>query len=177
MRSDVPNPPASGLLVQRLRAEHADDLERFCRRCEAFFELVTGERDAAVTATSLWTSCPPGVALEHKFLFGILRGTDLVAVVDLLEGFPSESEWYVGLLLLLPEERNRQTGRAIWHAMEDWLRSRGGRSARLLVQDQNARAAHFWRSLGFLDEVRVQQTLAGRNNECWQFVKRYDTPA
>ena len=177
MRLDVPRPPAPNLLFQPLRSEHAADLERFCDRCETFFELITGERDAAATAAALLASRPPGVAPDRKFVFGIRRDAEVIAVVDLIEGFPSANEWYVGLLLLLPDERNHQLGRALWHAIEDWIRSRGGRAARLLVQDQNDGAARFWRSLGFVNEIRVQQRLAGRTNECWQFVKRYDTSA
>ena len=177
MPVDAPDLASANLLVERLLPEHAGDLEGFCDRCESFFELITGERDASARAAALLTGRPPGITLEHKFVFGILRGAELVAVVDLLEGFPVVSEWYVGLLLVLPEMRQQKVGSAIWQAMESWVRSRGARCARLLVQDQNPRAARFWRSHGFFDEVRVTQRMTSRTNNCWQLAKRYDASA
>jgi GNAT superfamily N-acetyltransferase len=115
---------------------------------------------------------PSDVSPERKHVIGIERNGRLVAIVDLLEGYPREGEWYVGLLLILPEERNRGLGRAVWNAMEAWMRSGGARVLRLIAQEQNPDAARFWKGVGFSVAGQVHQVLAGRSNLCWQLEKR-----
>jgi ribosomal protein S18 acetylase RimI-like enzyme len=73
--------------------------------------------------------------------------------------------------LLLPDERARGAGRAIWSATEIWVRSLGGRVVRLIVQEQNPRAADFWASLGFVEKGQVPQHLETRTNACWKYEK------
>jgi ribosomal protein S18 acetylase RimI-like enzyme len=180
MVPDLPGLPPLGLAAKMLRATHeADvtDVTEFCRKCSAFFALVASESDADETARNLLEARPPGVEPERKHVVGIQRGNECVAIVDLLEGFPKKAEWYVGLLLLSPEERNRGLGRAVWNAMEAWMRSQGGHLIRLIVQEQNPDAARFWTSVGFSANGQVEQVLASRTNLCWRFEKQLTVPA
>jgi ribosomal protein S18 acetylase RimI-like enzyme len=168
------------LAAKRLRASHESDVAEvteFCRKCGDFFALVASESDADETARHLLEARPPGVEPERKHVLGIQRGNECVAIVDLLEGFPRKAEWYVGLLLLSPEERNRGLGRAVWNAMETWMRSQRCRLIRLIVQEQNPDAARVWRSVGFNANGQVEQVLASRTNLCWRFEKRLTVPA
>jgi GNAT superfamily N-acetyltransferase len=168
-----------GFAAKTLRANHerdVTDVTEFCRKCSSFFALVASESDADETARNLLEARPPGVEPARKHVVGIQRGSECVAIVDLLEDFPRKAEWYVGLLLLLPEERNRGLGRAVWNSMEPWMRSQGGRLTRLIVQEQNPCAARFWRSVGFNADGQVEQVLASRTNLCWRFEKQLTAP-
>lgn len=169
-----------GLTAKMLRASHeADvtDVTAFCRKCSAFFDLLASESDADEAARNLLEARPPGVEPERKHVVGIVRGNEYVAIVDLLEAFPGTTEWYVGLLLLSPEERNRGLGAAIWNAIELRVRLQGGSVIRLIVQEQNPVAARFWRSVGFSASGQVEQVLARRTNLCWRFQKALTAPA
>ena len=173
-----PSLTALGLVVTRLQTMHAATVTDFCRRCSAFFELVTGESDAAKIATELLDKGPPGVDPSRKHVLGIERDDRLVGIVHLIEDFPTEGAWYLGTLLLLPDERNRGTGRAIWTAIETCVHSSGGRVLRLIVQEQNPRAASFWTSLDFVTDGQVPQLMGSRANLCWRFEKHLrDAPA
>lgn len=165
-----------GLTAKRLRAGHYTDVTEFCRKCSAFFDLVASGSDADEAARSLMEARPPGVEPERKHVVGILRGNECVAIVDLLEGFPRTAEWYVGLLLLSPRERNHGLGTAIWNAMEAVMRLQGARLIRLIVQVQNHDAVRFWRSVGFNANGQVEQVLASRTNLCWRFEKALTVP-
>ena len=161
-----------GVAATRLGAAHEATVTEFCRQCSEFFTLVRGEASAAETARLLLESRPPSVDLARKHVIGFERSGEIVAVVDLLEGFPGDAEWYVGLLLLAPGERARGFGTAVWNTTEAWIRAAGGRQLRLIVQEQNPAAAHFWRSVGFTANGEVEQVLAGRTNLCWRFEKQ-----
>lgn len=177
---DLAGLPPHGLAARVLRASHEKDLAdvtEFCRKCSAFFAVVASEPDAHKAACNLLEARPPSVEPECKHVVGILRGDQCVAIIDLLEGFPRTAEWYVGLFLLSPEERNRGLGTAIWDAMEAWMRLKGGRLIRLIVQEQNPDAARFWRSVGFNANGQVEQVLATRTNLCWRFEKVLTIPA
>ena len=153
---------------------HEGDLEsvtEFCQECSAFFTLVAGETPAAETALHLLVARPPEVAPTQKHVIGFTRNGKLVAVVDLLEGFPVESDWYAGLLLLAPHESGSGLGTLIWDATETWIRAAGGRHVRLIVQQQNPGAARFWRSAGFMTHGEVEQVLEKQRNLCWRLEK------
>jgi ribosomal protein S18 acetylase RimI-like enzyme len=167
----LPDLSGLGLTARRLQPTDRERLIELCRSCSEFFELVAGESGPSKTADNLLEKRPPGVDPRRKYLLGVERGDRLVGVIDLIDGYPAKHDWYVGTLLLLPEERARGTGRAIWSATEIWVRSLGGRVVRLIVQEQNPRAADFWASLGFVSKGQVPQYLETRTNACWSYVK------
>lgn len=152
-------------------------MSTFCRQCSAFFTLVAGESPTAETARDLLESRPLGVELTHKHVIGFERSGEVFAIVDLLEGYPGEAEWYVGLLIISPDERARGLGTAVWNAVEAWIRAEGGRHVSLIVQEQNPDAARFWRSVGFTADGKVEQLLATRTNLCWRFEKTLTDPS
>lgn len=166
-----------GVVAKRLDTSQAAAVATFCRQCSAFFTLVAGESPAADTARHLLESRPPSVPLTRKHVIGFERGSTLIAIVDLLEGYPDDGDWYVGLLLLLPEERARGLGATVWTAVEKWIRAEGGRYARLIVQEQNPDAVLFWHAVGFTTNGTVAQHLPARTNNCWCLEKQFLAPS
>ena len=150
---------------------HEAAIATFLRQCSAFFTLVSGELPAD-EVRHLLESRPAGLDLARKYVLGFERSGTLVAIVDLLENYPEPTDRYVGLLVLSPEERNHGLGRAVWSAVEAWVRAEGGRHARLIVQEQNPSAALFWRAVGFTADGTVEQHLPSRTNLCMRFEKR-----
>lgn len=160
-----------GIASRRLESCHEADVATFCEQCSTFFTLVAGEVPAADTARGLLESRPPTVDPTRKHVIGFERAGSLVAIVDLLDGHPDDEDWYVGLLVLLPEQRARGLGKAIWCAVEEWILAAGGRHVRLIVQQQNHEAVLFWRAVGFAAHGTVEQQLQARTNRCWRFEK------
>ena len=154
-----------------LEARSPNFLGSICQQCNAFFSLVTGGSSAAETARHLLVARPLSVDVTRKHVIGLERDGALIAIVDLLEGYPDRDDWYVGLLLLSPGERGRGLGAAVWAAVEQWICAEGGRHARLIVQEQNPAAVRFWRAAGFTADGTVEQRLPARTNLCWRFEK------
>ena len=155
---------------------HEADIAWFLRQCSVFCTLMSGELPPD-EVRHLLESRPLGLDLHRKHVVGFERNGTLVAIVDLLDNYPDTTDWYVGLLVLSPNERNRGLGAAIWTAVEAWVRSEGGRRARLIVQEQNPSAARFWRTVGFTADGIGEQHLPARTNRCLRFEKRLTGPS
>jgi ribosomal protein S18 acetylase RimI-like enzyme len=163
---------ADGVASTRLGAADLLRVTELFGQCAGFLKLVSGDTNPATAARDLLEVGPPDVPAKRKHVLGFEVADQLIGVADLIQDYPGDGDWYVGLLLLLEQYRGRGVGRALWMELESWLHSSGGQAIRLVVQDQNPRAAAFWASLGFVQEGRVSQVLPDRTNVCWKFTKR-----
>jgi ribosomal protein S18 acetylase RimI-like enzyme len=59
----------------------------------------------------------------------------------------------------------------MWTAIESWIRKRGGKSIRLIVQQQNSHARRFWEAHGFTVVDESIQTFPDRENRVWRMLK------
>jgi ribosomal protein S18 acetylase RimI-like enzyme len=99
---------------------------------------------------------------------GLERGNDLVGVAELLAGFPSPKEWYVGLLLLRPNERSAGAGAIVWKNLRTKMKTEGATAVRLIVQKQNPRARRFWEKQGFAVEKEIVAKVGRLESQTWQ---------
>ena len=88
---------------------------------------------------------PPGVPLERKHTFVV----DDIALLDMLEGYPDEHTWFLGLIFLAPAVRGRGLGTRLMHAVRDHARAQGARALRLAVATQHPDARRLYERLGF----------------------------
>ena len=112
---------------------------------------------------------------EHH-IHSVGDGTQLIAVseqgvvgvAELLAGFPSPNEWYIGLLLLRPNARSAGAGTIVWEDLRTMLKIEGATAVRLIVQKQNPRARRFWERQGFAVEKEVAAKVGKLESQTWQ---------
>ncbi|MFI5710715.1 GNAT family N-acetyltransferase [Kribbella sp. NPDC051620] len=117
-----------------------------------YAERVTGYPPGAADAQSLLMMRPDGLHAEQKKVLGVWEGEQLVAVVDLLRGYPDEHTAFIGLLEVHGRHRGRGVGAAAYRGVEEYVGREWGevRTLRLAVVDTNAREAQgFWERQGF----------------------------
>lgn len=111
---------------------------------------VTGYPPGPSDALSLLMVRPESVPESHKVVLGLFDGDELVAVVDLLRGYPESSFVFIGLLLVQGSRQGSGVGAATMSAAEryagQWPEVR---RFRLAVVDTNAAVLGFWRRMGF----------------------------
>lgn len=139
-------------------ADQEADLQSLLESDPGYTERVTGYPPGPSDALSLTVSRPEGVEADQKVVLGAWRpsrtGADeLVAVVDLIRGYPDPSYAFVGLLLVRWELQGTGVGRKVWQQVEelvaDW---QGVERFRLAVVETNARMAlGFWQAMGFAE--------------------------
>jgi GNAT superfamily N-acetyltransferase len=115
-----------------------------------YTERVTGGPPGPSDALSLLMMRPESVPEDHKAVVGAFEGDAMVAVVDLLRGYPTRAHVFVGLLLVDGSRQGSGVGAATMAAVErcagQWPEVR---RFRLAVVDTNPAAAGFWSRLGF----------------------------
>ncbi|TDU89443.1 acetyltransferase (GNAT) family protein [Kribbella voronezhensis] len=117
-----------------------------------YTERITGYPPGAADAQSLLMMRPEGIAEDAKVVLGLWDGEQLVAVVDLLRGYPNGHTGFIGLLEVHGGHRGEGAGRTAYElverfVIEEWPEIR---VLRLAVVDTNAeQAAGFWQRLGF----------------------------
>ena len=159
-------PPAlAGAEFTSLGEAEQPALQRLLERCADFEVLVGGAPPTSEAATELLEACPAGHPLEKKLVFGVERDGDLIGALDLLRDFPEPDDWYLGLLLLAPEERSGGLGAEIVEAVRSWIVAQHGHTIRLAVQEQNEAGARFWNRMGFQPVGTAVQERAAQTNQ------------
>jgi GNAT superfamily N-acetyltransferase len=115
-----------------------------------YSELVMGLPPGPAEAQSLYIDLPPGKGYEDKCLLGIYAAEQrLVGVFDAIRHYPESGEWFIGLLLLEPEQRGQGLGARIYRVFAQWAGTQGAQGIRLAVLEQNVKGERFWLRLGF----------------------------
>ena len=102
---------------------------------------------------------PPGIKLSDKYYFGFFERDELVAVMDLVDGYPDMSTAYIGFFMVDPEHQGKQVGTSIVSETVEYLRIIGKTAVRLAIDKGNPQSSHFWRKNGF--EVLFETQING----------------
>lgn len=140
-------------------------LHRLCVRSSEFYDLIGDELASQTAAAEILGPLDQPYAKGTKHVFGLLEAGEVFAVADLLQGYPTSSEWFIGLLLVDPAHRRRGIGRQFARATIDWIADNGGAVVRLVVQQQNLGAVAFWKGLGFQVEYETQTLVGQRSSD------------
>ncbi|MGE3762339.1 MAG: GNAT family N-acetyltransferase, partial [Kofleriaceae bacterium] len=98
---------------------------------------------------------PPGVTPDRKHVW--VHRTD--AMIDIVDGFPDASTWYLGLIFIAPRVRNTGLGTSLLRALVEHVRASGGSAMRLAVVTTNTGARRLYDRLGFTHLVRKPRAL------------------
>ena len=107
----------------------------------AFWRQTEGIPPRPDEAARLWTDELPG-GDKHVFFDGHV-------VLEMLEGYPEATIWFLGLIFVAPASRGQQRGTEALLALADHIRARGGTRLRLVVLHANHEARRLYERLGF----------------------------
>jgi ribosomal protein S18 acetylase RimI-like enzyme len=140
-------------------------------RCTDFVEATTGHPPRDDEAAQLLAVVPAGKIPADKQVLGLHRDGEMVGVVDLLGGYPTPTDWYVGLFLLSPEVRGAGLGSSVVDEIVERVRADGGQALHLVVREDNPRALAFWRRHRFELIDRRLQDLGTKKNFVFKMVR------
>ena len=147
---------AADLTAERVADADVELFQPLLERCEDFFQRCYGRPARPDEAKQMPGERPPGLSPERGHLVALKDASGgVVGILEAVSDFPSEREWYLGLMLLAPEVRGHRRGEAVIRAYEDWLRSQGALLLRLGVAEPNPSALRFWTRVGFHEEKWV----------------------
>lgn len=93
---------------------------------------------------------PRGIDESSKYYFGLYSGPDLVAVMDIIDGFPSDNVAYLGFFMMNQKYQGKNLGTAIISEAASYLKGIGKTVMRLVIDKGNPQSTHFWHKNGFV---------------------------
>ena len=96
------------------------------------------------------TALPPGKTAEDKYYIGFFAQDTLIAVMDLITGYPTEKTAFIGLFMTDIKYQSKGIGSAIITEAAAYLRTQHFEKIRLGVDKGNPQSYGFWQKNGFV---------------------------
>lgn len=144
--------------VRRMTDADAEKLFAFCKEHTAFYHYCNAEPSKARILEDLRIA-PPGIGPEDKYYVGFFQGDAIVAVLDLIDGYPRPDVAFIGFFMVSADLEGKGVGTALIGEICDYLRQIGKTAVRLAIAADNPQANHFWKKNGFV--VRSQVPMDG----------------
>lgn len=121
---------------------------RLCRGNPMFYQYI-GEDVSDESLRADLKALPPGKGLSDKYYVGFYQGSDLIAVADLVLGYPNKSTAFIGFFMVSAEAQGKGVGTALVSELSQCFRDEGFTELRLGYVMGNQQSAQFWKKQGF----------------------------
>lgn len=135
--------------IRRLDDSDADDILNFCQKNTLYYQYCGAETSKEQVLNDLHIT-PPGVNIADKYYVGFFNDAEMVAVLDLIDGYPESDLAYIGFFMMNATLQGKQLGSAIIQDVCAYLKQIGKTAIRLGIAKDNPQANHFWKKNGFL---------------------------
>jgi ribosomal protein S18 acetylase RimI-like enzyme len=135
-------------IIRRLNDSDTDDILDFCQKNTMYYQYCGAEISKDQVLNDLHIT-PPGVDIADKYYVGFFNGEEMVAVLDLIDGYPEPAIGYIGFFMMNAALQGKQIGSAIIQDVCSYLKQIGKTAIRLGIAKDNPQANHFWKKNGF----------------------------
>lgn len=135
-------------VVKKLEDSDIQDILHLCCANTIYYEYCP----PMVTEESIkedMTVLPPNTKMDDKFYMGFYAEGRLIAVMDLITGYPEQNIAFIGFFMTDVSIQKRGIGSEIISEVCDHLRQQSFASVRLAWVKGNPQAEHFWLKNGF----------------------------
>lgn len=140
--------------VRRMDDSDADGILRFCRENTVFYQYCQAEPSKERILNDLHAT-PPGVEPSDKYYVGFFQHQKLIALMDLIDGYPEPDMCFIGFFMMNAALQGKQIGSGIIRDVCAYLKQAGKKAIRLAIAEDNPQANHFWTKNGFLAIKKV----------------------
>ena len=139
---------SSRFSVRVLDERDADEIFRLCRGNTQFYQFCGAKAEKEQVLRDLRIT-PPGVDASFKYYLGFYEGQELIAVMDLIDGYPEPGIGYIGFFMLERARQGKELGSSIIREVEAYWKRLGNTALRLGIDKENPQSTHFWKKNGF----------------------------
>ncbi len=142
--------------VRRMGDSDAESILHLCSGNAQYYRYCEAEPKIEQLLDDLHIT-PPNISTSDKYYVGFYEDKTLVAVMDLIDGYPNADLAYIGFFMMDPTYQGNQIGTAIIGEVTGYLRSIGKTAVRLAIDKGNPQSTHFWKKNGFqiISEAKV----------------------
>ena len=134
---------SSKYIVKKLEDSDIQDIFELCRENKLYYEYCP----PAATEKSIkkdMDALPPNIKVDDKLYIGFYADGKLIAVMDLICGYPEKKIVYIGFFMTNVKIQKRGIGSEIISELCGYLKQEGFVSVRLAWVKGNPQAEHFW---------------------------------
>lgn len=139
-----------GYSVKLLELKDAVVLQALYEQCVEFALLTDGQPPSSTAARDEFDAVPDGKTTEDKYILGLFDPkNELIGMIESMRHYPDNQTWWLGLVMLSPEQRGQGLGSEFYQAFENWVSAQGVKQVSLSVVEANELSLQFWKSLEF----------------------------
>lgn len=142
--------------VRLMDNSDADEILAFCLQNTQYYQYCGKQPSRELILNDLRVT-PPGVSSSSKYYVGFYDGDLLVAVLDLIDGYPDRSNAFIGFFMMNRQLQGREIGSGIIREACRCLKEAGITSVLLGIDAGNPQSTRFWKKNGFLVIREVEQ--------------------
>lgn len=134
--------------VRRMTESDIGLIYGLCLDNQQYYEYCSKEPSTELIKDDL-NITPPGKSMSDKYYVGFFDGEKLIAVLDLIDGYPEDDIAFIGFFMLAKELQGQGLGSLMVTEICDYLKSIGFKKVRLGIDKDNPQSNHFWKKNGF----------------------------
>lgn len=102
--------------------------------------------------------------MHDKFVLGLFNNNNrLLAMIESIRHYPDQQTFWIGLMMVVPDQRRRGIGTHFYRAFEDWVSKGGVSQISLGVVQINELGLQFWKKMGFQVISKTSPQVFGNN--------------
>lgn len=144
--------------VRALDENDADIILQLCRQNTLFYEYTEAEPVREQILDDMMIT-PPGKDLSDKYYVGFFDDRSLIAVMDLIDGYPEDDIAFIGFFMMDQHHQGKHIGSAIITEVVSYLQRIRRTAVRLAIDKGNPQSTHFWKKNGF--EIILETDIHG----------------
>lgn len=143
--------------IRRMTADDIDTVFDLLIENQPYF-LCCGTQPTKELVQSDITVGPPGIPAAQKYYLGFFKEDTLLAVMDLIDGYPEAQYAFIGFFMLRLSMQGKGEGSRLIGEILEYLRQLGFSAVRLGIDKNNANGIRFWTKNGFeiLKEIKKE---------------------
>ena len=143
--------------VRKITASDISPVYRLARSNARYYRYL-GKVPTRESLTEIISEVPDGVSMTCKHFVGFYNDDDvLIAVMDLITGYPETDDAFIGWLMVDGEMHGRGIGSGIFADVRAAMKAAGYDYMSLAVVKNNEEALKFWKEQGFKE---VEETVS-----------------
>lgn len=145
--------------VRFLTNDDSEMIYKLCKGNPLYYEYCP----PAVTRNSIRediVALPPNIDIEHKYYVGFFDSEKMIAVMDLIDGYPDKDIAFIGFFMTDVCVHDKGIGSAIISELLKYLKDERYTVVRLAWVKGNPQAEHFWIKNGFTAIKETSSTAA-----------------
>lgn len=134
--------------VRKLNDSDVDAVFRLCMENTQFYEYSEAKPTRERVLNDMKIT-PPGTGASDKYYIGFFQDDDLIAVMDLIDGYPQPDIAFIGFFMMKKALQGRRIGSSVIEETAAYLKTAGISAIRLGIDKANPQSTHFWKKNGF----------------------------